>query len=76
MFFFSVLHYVENVCIQSSGPYFPAFGMNTDIRSISSYSVRMRENTDHKNSKYGPFSRSTTSYQVFKIITIPINYCT
>ena len=28
------------------------------IRSISPYSVRMQENTDHKNSEYGHFSRS------------------
>ena len=29
-----------------------------EIRSISPYSVRMRENTDQKNSEYGHFSRS------------------
>ena len=29
-----------------SGPYFSAFGLNTDI--ISPYSVRMRENTTRK----------------------------
>ena len=29
-----------------------------EIRSISRYSVRMRENTDQKNSEYGRFSRS------------------
>ena len=29
-----------------------------EIRSISSYSVRMRENTDQINSEYGNFSRS------------------
>ena len=28
------------------------------MRSISQYSVKMRENTDQKNSKYGYFSRS------------------
>ena len=28
------------------------------IRSISPYSVQMRENTDQKTSKYGQFSRS------------------
>ena len=31
-----------------SGLYFPAFGLNTEIRSISLYSVRMRENTEQK----------------------------
>ena len=29
-----------------------------DSRSISPYSVRMRENTDQNNSEYGHFSRS------------------
>ena len=29
-----------------------------EIRSVSPYSVQMRENTDQKNSKYGYFSRS------------------
>ena len=29
-----------------------------EIRSISPYSVRMRENTDQNNSEYGHFSRS------------------
>ena len=29
-----------------------------EIRNISPYSVRMRENTDQKNSKPGHFSRS------------------
>ena len=31
-----------------------------EIRSISPYSIEMRENTDQKNSKYGYFSRSVT----------------
>ena len=29
-----------------------------EIRSISPYSVQMRENADHNNSKYGHFSHS------------------
>ena len=32
----------------SSGPYFPAFGLNTERYFVFSYSVRMRENTDQK----------------------------
>ena len=32
-----------------------------EIRSISPYSVQMRENTDQKNSEYGHFSRSVPS---------------
>ena len=48
-----------------SGPYFPAFGLNTGRYSVSlrilrtsPYSVRMQENTDQNNSKYGHFLRS------------------
>ena len=45
---------MKSVRIQSfSGPYFPAFGLNT-----SPYLVRIRENTDQQNSEYGHFSRS------------------
>ena len=41
-------HSVKSICIWSfSGPY-----------RISPYSVRMRENTDQKNSEYGHFSGS------------------
>ena len=38
-----------------------------DIRSISPYSVRMRENADQNNSQYGHFSRS--DYYLIKKIT-------
>ena len=31
-----------------SGPYFPAFELNTERRSISPYSVQMQENMDQK----------------------------
>ena len=31
-----------------SGPYFPVFGLNTDIYSKSQYSVQIKENTDQK----------------------------
>ena len=31
------------------------------VRSISPYSVRMRENTDQSNTEYGHFSRSAGS---------------
>ena len=48
---------VKSLRIQSySGPYFP-----TLVLRISPYSVRMRENTDQKNSEYGLFSRSAES---------------
>ena len=33
-----------------------------DLRSKSPYFVRMREYTDHKNSKYGKFLRSDIVY--------------
>ena len=45
---------VKSVRIGSySGPYFPAFGLNTE--RYSPYSVRMRENADQNNSEYGHF---------------------
>ena len=58
-FIFSAIHCVKRVHIRSfSGPLFPAFGLNTERYEVSVYSVRIRENTDQKNSKYGHFSRS------------------
>ena len=45
-------------CVKSqsfSGPYFPVFGW---VRRYTEYSVRMRENTDQKNSEYRNFSHS------------------
>ena len=46
-------HCVKSVRSRSfSGPYFPAFGLNTGK------SIRMWENTDEKKSEYGHFSRS------------------
>ena len=50
------VHYVKSVRIRSfSGPYFPAFGLNTDIYSvylhISPYLAGMWGNMDQKNSK-------------------------
>ena len=46
-----VAHCVKSVRIRSfSGPHFPAFGLNTE--------VRMRENTDQKNSECGHFLSS------------------
>ena len=51
------LYWVKSVPIWSFfGPYFPALGMNTE----SPCSVRMRQNTDQKNSEYRHFSRSAT----------------
>ena len=54
-------HCVKSVRIRSySDPHFTAFRLNTETeygekRSISPYSVRMRENTDQNNSEYGHF---------------------
>ena len=55
--FLSKCHCVKSVGIRSfSGPYIPAFRLNTDdILCITPYSGRIRENTDQKNSKYGHF---------------------
>ena len=55
----TVAHCVKSVRIRSySGPYFPAFELNTNIQSKYEYSVRMWENTDQNNSEYGHFLRS------------------
>ena len=40
-----------------SGPYFPVFGLNTEIYK-SPYSVRIQENKDQKKLRFGHFSRS------------------
>ena len=49
---------VKSVRIRSfSGPYFPVFGLNSERYVVSLYSVRTRENTNPKNSKYEHFSR-------------------
>ena len=58
--FCSFLHsyWVKSVRIRSfSGPYFPAFGLNTrDTPYLSVFSPNL-EDTDQKNAKYGHFSR-------------------
>ena len=41
-----------------SSPHFPALGLNTEIRSISSYSGQMQENTDQNNCECEHFLRS------------------
>ena len=53
---FHQIHCVQSVRIRSySGPYFPAFGQNTERYP---YSVRMRENTNQNNSEYGHILRN------------------
>ena len=48
------IHWVKSVRIRSfSGSYFPIFELNTERCS-----VRIRKNTDQKNSKHGHFLRS------------------
>ena len=52
-------HCVKSVCIRSfSGPYFPAFGLNTERYEYLFVFSPNGENTDQKNSKYGHFLRS------------------
>ena len=41
-----------------------------EMRSISPYSVRIRENTDQKNSEYGHFSRSVSFSIIFQSFDI------
>ena len=55
----SKIHRVKSVRIRTfSGPWFPVFGLITERYEVSQYSVRMHENTDQNNSKYGHFTRS------------------
>ena len=65
-------HYVESVRIRSfCGPYYPTFALNAERYSrISPYSVRMLENTDQKNSKYGHFSLHAVYQQIKEISKI------
>ena len=65
-------HCIKNVHIQSfSSPYFPAFGLNTeiygDLRCKSPYSSWMWGATDQKNSEYGYFLRSEGCISVWAI---------
>ena len=56
-----IINCVKKVRIRSfPGPYFPAFGLNTER-----YSVWLRENMDQKNSKYGHLSRSDIFFKRF-----------
>ena len=41
-----------------------------EMRSFSPYSVRIRENTDQKNSEYGHFSRSVSFSIIFQSFDI------
>ena len=50
-----------------SGPYFPAFGLNTERYGASPYSVRIRKNTDQKkNFVFGNISRSVHFHELFE----------
>ena len=55
-----LIHCVKSFRIFSfSGPYFPRIRIERrEILRISPYSVRMREDTDQKDSEYGHFLRS------------------
>ena len=50
------LHYVKRFLLRSySGPYFSAFGLNTER-----HGDRMRKNADQNNSEYGHFLQSAS----------------
>ena len=54
------LHCVKSVQIRCfSGPYFPVFGLNTEIYL---FSVQMWENTDQKNSVFGQFLHNVSCF--------------
>ena len=67
---FYLLYYTKSGRIRSYfGPHFPAFGLNT------LYSVRMRENVDQNNSKYGQFPRSDNFSNIHIFSNIFANIC-
>ena len=66
MFFFILIFTCDSYSLREKCPYLEFFWSifprilteYGEIRNISPYLVRMRENTGQKNSKYGYFSRS------------------
>ena len=62
-------YFVKSVRIRIfSGPYFSRIPAEWgEMRSISLYSVRIRENTDQKNSEYVHFSCSEFSFFIFSL---------
>ena len=62
-------HCINGVRIRNySGPYFPAFGLNTERYSVSlRIQYKVRENTEQNNSEYGCFFRSATMKLVCEI---------
>ena len=61
---------MKSVRIQGySGPHFPAFGLNTERYSV--FSVRVRENTDQYNPKYGHLLRSVVDWRVIDALAFP-----
>ena len=58
-----------------SGLHFPELELNVERRSISPYSVRMREITDQNNSDYGHFSRSSTNQKKSPYLKGPTKNC-
>ena len=63
------VHCVKSIPFPSySGPHFPAFALNTkDMKYLTPYSLRMRENTDQNNSEYGHFSRRGSRLAFLKL---------
>ena len=53
----------------TSGPYFPAFGLNMERYKVSlRIQSKCGEKKDQNNSKYGYFSRSEASFYATKIL--------
>ena len=50
-----------------SGPYFPAFGSNTERHGVSLHFSPNAGKTDQKNSEYGHFSRNNGNINILKI---------
>ena len=76
--YYSHLHCLKIICIwRFSGPHFPAFELNTERFFVF---IRMRENTDQKNSEYAHLLHSVICEKIdlglsFKISIIEITNC-
>ena len=79
-FFFPYFLQIEFLSLRKKCPYsellWSAFSRiraeYTEIQSSSPYSVRMRENADQNNPKYGHFSRSVFSYESACFFKTPV----
>ena len=65
---YCIFHCVKSIGIRRfSGPYFPAFGLNTERSEVSPrIQSKCGKKTDLKNTEYGHFSRSVLTFDITK----------